>query len=352
MFFYAIRGATTVDENTPQGILDRTAVLLESVIKRNEIDNKDIVSIIFTATRDLDSQYPAVAAREMGMTEIPLFCCQEMHVEGSLEKCIRLMMHVQLPQPRSIEHVYLEKAQALRPDLIRSESIIDGGQEVLTIAIDGPAGAGKSTIARIISEELDIAYLDTGAMYRTVAYKVLSNNIDSKDSHGVISALASMDIQVRYDGREQRMILDGKDVTSLIRDREVSKAASDVALIPEVRIELVKIQRDIAHANSLVMDGRDIGTYVLPNATLKFYLTASLEERAERRWKEMRGKGIEEDIESIKKSIRERDSNDENRSFAPLKQSKDAILVDTTEKSIGQVTAEILGHIDGYLQKR
>lgn len=343
MFFYAIRGATTVDENTADQILERTTSLLETIIEKNKIDYEDIVSIIFTGTRDLDAQYPALAARKMGMVDVPLFCCQEMYVKGSLEKCIRVLMHIQVPEPREIKHVYLEKAKVLRPDL---------ADDVLTIAIDGPAGAGKSTIAKVISEALNIPYLDTGAMYRAIAYKMLKSNIDLSDHEEVISTLELTDLQVKYHNGKQRIILDDQDVTSLIRTTEVSQAASKVAVIPEVRLKLVEIQRKIARENSLVMDGRDIGTYVLPNASLKFYLTASLEERAIRRWKEMKEKGIEESIESIKQSIKERDDNDQNRSFAPLKQAEDAIVIDTTNKSIEQVSEEILGHINSFLHER
>lgn len=342
MFLYAIRGATTVDENTADQILERTTSLLETIIEKNKIDYEDIVSIIFTGTRDLDAQYPALAARKMGMVDVPLFCCQEMYVKGSLEKCIRVLMHIQVPEPREIKHVYLEKAKVLRPDL---------ADDVLTIAIDGPAGAGKSTIAKVISEALNIPYLDTGAMYRAIAYKMLKSNIDLSDHEEVISTLELTDLQVKYHNGKQRIILDDQDVTSLIRTTEVSQAASKVAVIPEVRLKLVEIQRKIARENSLVMDGRDIGTYVLPNASLKFYLTASLEERAKRRWKEMKEKGIEESIESIKQSIKERDDNDKNRSFAPLKQAEDAIVIDTTNKSIEQVSEEILGHINSFLHE-
>ncbi len=353
MFFYAIRGAITVEENIPKQILDRTTDLLETIIKRNNIEYKDIVSIIFTGTRDLDTEYPAVAARNLGMVEVPLFCCQEMYVKGSLEKCIRILMHIQSSQPKRIEHVYMEKAESLRPDLVQGRDIEREGPQTLTIAIDGPAGAGKSTIAKIISKELNVAYLDTGAMYRAVAYKILRNNIDPGNHPEIISVLALTDIKIQYDDkRKQRVILDGQDVTTLIRIPEVSKAASDIAVIPEVRIKLVDIQRKVAEANSLVMDGRDIGTYVLPDASLKFYLTASLEERAKRRWKEMKVSGMEVSLESVRKDIQERDAHDQNRSFAPLKQAEDAILIDTTDKSIQQVSDEILGYINHYLHNR
>lgn len=352
MYFYAIRGAITVEENTSDEILENTTKLLETIIQKNQIDYSDIVSIVFTGTKDLDSQYPAVAARQLGMVDIPLFCCQEMYVKGSLEKCIRVLMHIQVSQPKEIEHVYLNKAISLRPDLVRRETIEGKSKEILTIAIDGPAGAGKSTIAKIISKSLDIIYLDTGAMYRAVALKMLTEDIDLNDSQSVISTLASTDIEIEYDEDMQRVILDGQDVTDLLRTPEVSDAASRVAVIPEVRLKLVEMQRKIAASRSLVMDGRDIGTYVLPCASIKFYLTASLEERALRRWREMTVNGIDQSLESIKQSIQDRDDNDQNRSFAPLRQAEDAIIIDTTDKSIDQVSSEILGHIHDYLQRR
>lgn len=351
MFFYAIRGAITADDNTSPQILDNTEMLLKEIIKRNNIEYSEIVNIIFTGTRDLDSIYPAVAARELGMVDIPLICCQEMHVEGSLEKCIRIMMHIQSPLSRTIEHVYLKKAKSLRPDLSRDNVSKTISDQPFTVAIDGPAGAGKSTIAKALSKKLGIIYLDTGAMYRAIAYKMLNADIDFNNTQGIVSALASTEIEIEFNNGNQGIVLDGIDVSDKIRCPEVSMGASRVAVLPEVRIRLAKIQRDIAKSNSLVMDGRDIGTYVLPDATLKFFLTASLEERARRRWEEMRLRGYEESIEAVKEDIRARDSVDENRSFAPLEVPKDAITIDTTRKSIGEVLAEMLGHTERYCRK-
>ena len=348
MLFYAIRGAITADENTPQQILDNTRILLEEIISRNTIEFSEIVSIIFTGTGDLDSIYPAVAARELGMVDVPLFCCQEMYVKGSLEKCIRVMMHIQSAQSRSIEHVYLKKAKALRPDLTKNQIAKMISDQQLTVAIDGPAGAGKSTIAKALSSKLGIVYLDTGAMYRAVAYKMLNANIDFLNTQEIISALSSTELEIKFDGDKQIIILDGQDVTNKIRSPEVSKGASRVGVIPEVRIKLAKIQRDISKSKSLVMDGRDIGTHVLPDATFKFFLTASLDERARRRWEELRIKGYKESIEVVKKDIETRDTTDKSRDFAPLAASEDAIIIDTTCKSIEKVLAEMLGHIESY----
>lgn len=216
----------------------------------------------------------------------------------------------------------------------------------LTIAIDGPAGAGKSTIAKILAQKLNINYLDTGAMYRALALKVLKSKIDPKDREGVIKSLEKTDIQVLYRGKQQIILLDGEDVTDKIRTPEVSKTASDVAVIPEVRLKLVEIQRKIASEIPLVVDGRDIGTFVLPDASYKFFLTAAVEERAKRRWKEMQEAGKLDTLENVMEDIKQRDLNDSNRSFAPLKKAEDAILIDTTHLSIEQVVNKILELIE------
>lgn len=355
MFFQAIRGAITVESNTAKDILNKTKVLLDTIIDKNQLSTGDIVSITFTATKDLDAQYPAVAARELGMTMIPLMCCQEMHVEGSLEGCIRVLMYIQLPQMRNIQHIYLEKASGLRPDLVCQQGSRDMTSEEknnLTIAIDGPAGAGKSTVAKLVAQHLDILYLDTGAMYRAIALKMLELQIDPSNPDQVVPMLKSTDIRVDYKNGQQLILLDGADVTNRIRTQEVSKGASDVGTLPEVRLKLVELQRKIASKNSLVMDGRDIGTYVLPNASRKFFLTASIEERAKRRWLELKEDARTESLETIIHEISQRDANDSNRSFAPLKKAEDAILIDTTSKTIQQVVDEICKYINDWVYKR
>lgn len=221
--------------------------------------------------------------------------------------------------------------------------------KTITIAIDGPAGAGKSTIAKIVAQKLNIHYLDTGAMYRAVALKVLQQGLDPSDHEKVISILPSTHIGVTYQHRLQRVYLDGQDVTHLLRQPEVAKAASEVATIPEVRIKLVELQRNIARNYSVVVDGRDIGTFVFPNADRKFYLTATLEERARRRWLEMREKGYNQTLEDVKRELEARDKNDMNRAFAPLRKAEDAILIDTTGKTIEQVADEVCGYLMEYL---
>lgn len=216
----------------------------------------------------------------------------------------------------------------------------------ICIAIDGPAGAGKSTVAKSISRQLGIIYLDTGAMYRTVALKALRTGIDTKDAERLTELVGSIDIRIEYIGNEQRLFLDGEDVTAMIRTPEVSIGASDVSAVPAVRLKMVELQRAIAQKSDVVMDGRDIGTYVLPGAKYKFFITASLEERAKRRFDEMQSKGTSEvTLDEVMKDIAYRDKNDSTRAFAPLSKARDAIEIDTTDMEPQQVVVEILERI-------
>jgi len=216
----------------------------------------------------------------------------------------------------------------------------------INIAIDGPAGAGKSTVAKHISRILGIIYLDTGAMYRAVALKAIESGIATKDAKALEELVRDIDIKVDLNGEEQKIFLDGRDVTNLIRTPEVSIGASDVSAIPAVRLKLVELQREIARTNDVVMDGRDIGTYVLPNANYKFFLTASLEERARRRYKELLEKGSSGvKYDDVLKDIAYRDKNDSSRSFAPLAKADDAVEIDTTDLSLNEVIDKILSYI-------
>lgn len=216
----------------------------------------------------------------------------------------------------------------------------------ITIAIDGPAGAGKSTVAKNISKALGIVYLDTGAMYRTVALKAIRSGIDTTDADRLAEMVKDIDIKVKYINNEQHIYLDGEDVSSLIRTPEVSIGASNVAVIPAVRIKLVEIQRKIAAENNVVMDGRDIGTYVLPNAKYKFFVTASLEERANRRYAELKEKGVDNvSLEDVAKDIAYRDKNDSSRAFAPLLKAADAIEIDTTGLSPQETTDLLISYL-------
>lgn len=216
----------------------------------------------------------------------------------------------------------------------------------VNIAIDGPAGAGKSTIAKHISKTMGIIYLDTGAMYRAVALKAINSGIDTKDAEKLTMLVKGIDIKITHSGSEQSIFLDGEDITGKIRTPEVSIGASNVAVVPAVRLKLVDLQREIAKYNDVVMDGRDIGTYVLPNARYKFFLTASIDERARRRYREQLDKGIADvTYNDVRCDIEYRDKNDSTREFAPLSKAKDAIEVDTTDLSIEQVIEKILAYI-------
>ncbi|MCR4596028.1 MAG: (d)CMP kinase [Lachnospiraceae bacterium] len=212
----------------------------------------------------------------------------------------------------------------------------------MNIAIDGPAGAGKSTIAKIVSARLGYIYVDTGAMFRAVAYNCTQNGIDALDTERISSLASSADISIRYVGDVQRVFLNDTDVTDHLRDEAVGNMASVVAQLPVVRSVLLDLQRKLARENDVVMDGRDIGTCVLPDAELKVYLTASSAVRAKRRYDELVAKGENPDITVIEKNIIERDERDMNREIAPLKQADDAVLVDSSYMTIDEVADRII----------
>ncbi len=218
----------------------------------------------------------------------------------------------------------------------------------INVAIDGPAGAGKSTIAKAVSKQLGYIYVDTGALYRAVALYAIRNNIDTK-SNEVIGLLESADVKLTYVNGEQRVMLNGEDVSTLIRTPEVSMGASNVSAIPEVRTFLFDLQRKIAEENSVIMDGRDIGTVVLPNAQVKVFLTASAEERAKRRYIELQEKGDKSTYEEILEDIKVRDYNDSHRAAAPLKQADDAVLLDTSELDLEQSIEALRAIVDSKI---
>ena len=199
------------------------------------------------------------------------------------------------------------------------------------VAIDGPSGAGKSSLARRCAAELGFLYVDTGAIYRTVGLAALRRGIDRKDEAQVAAILPELVIALRYEDGEQRMFLNGEDVSRQIRLPEISLCASDVSAHAAVRDYLMETQRRLARENRVIMDGRDIGTVVLPDAPLKIYLTASAEARAERRMKELAAKGVEQSFEEVLREIVQRDEQDMSREVAPLRRAEDAVLVDTTE---------------------
>lgn len=215
-------------------------------------------------------------------------------------------------------------------------------KKIFSIAIDGPAGAGKSTVARAISEEMSAMYLDTGAMYRTVGLYFLRRGMD-EDAAAVACHVEDMDISVEFIDGAQHMLLDGEDVSAAIRTPEASMAASRVSAVPEVRTRLVRLQQETAKGISIVMDGRDIGTKVLPDATLKIYLTASAEVRAMRRYSELREKGEMPVYHEVLDDIVERDYNDSHREASPLTQAEDAVLLDSSYLTIRQVCDRVIG---------
>ena len=211
-----------------------------------------------------------------------------------------------------------------------------------SIAIDGPSGAGKSTIAKKLASDIGFIYVDTGAIYRSVALYDIENGIDLDNKDHVIENLPNIIIDISYDGDGlQRMFLCGRDVTDAIRMPEVSAGASKVSAIGQVREFLLEKQRDFAKRNNVIMDGRDIGTIVLPNADLKIYLTASAESRAERRYNELRGRGIDVSLDEVFRDMKIRDENDSRRAVAPLKKAADAVEVDTTHMSLDESYAAI-----------
>ena len=210
------------------------------------------------------------------------------------------------------------------------------------LAIDGPAGAGKSTIAKRIAKQLGFVYVDTGAMYRAMALYFLRNQIDASDTEGIEKACHHVDVTIEYKNGEQLVILNGENVNGLIRTEEVGNMASASSVNKEVRLKLVELQQNLAKKENVVMDGRDIGTYVLPNADLKIYLTASSQVRAQRRWAELKEKGVAADLNSIEADIIERDNRDMTREFAPLRQAEDAVYLDSSELSIDGVVEKII----------
>jgi len=211
-----------------------------------------------------------------------------------------------------------------------------------SIAIDGPAGAGKSTVAKKVAQILNFIYIDTGAMYRTIGYYCLHNNIDVDTEEDVNNNLDAIDIKIKFVEGMQRIFLNEVDITDLIRTQEVGEAASKVSVYKEVRTRLVSMQQEIAKKENVVMDGRDIGTVVLPNATLKIFLTASSLERAKRRCKELEEKGIVADLEITRREIEERDYRDSHRENSPLKQADDAILIDSSNMTIEEEIDNII----------
>lgn len=210
------------------------------------------------------------------------------------------------------------------------------------VAIDGPAGAGKSTIAKKVAKELNYIYVDTGAMYRAMALYLIHNQVNPKDTEAIAKACEYADISIEYRNGEQVVLLNGENVNAYLRTEEVGNMASVSSAVPAVRLKLVELQRKLAAKENVIMDGRDIGTYVLPNANVKIYLTASSRTRANRRYLELKEKGEECNLDEIEADIIERDNRDMNREFAPLRQAEDAVLVDSSDMTIDEVVERII----------
>lgn len=319
-----IRGATTLTCDCESQIRESVFELLKEIISNNDIKTDEIVSVIFSTTKDITAYYPAKVAREFGLTDTPLFSAMEPDIKGSLKLCVRVLMFVD--KKIKAKHVYLRGAKSLRKDITK-----------INIALDGPAGSGKSTVAKILAKDMNILYLDTGAMYRACALKALKCGIDSKDEKGVKTFIDDINLKIEYKNGAQITILDDIDVSTEIRKNEVSMLASNISALKCVRLKMVDMQRKIASQMSCVLDGRDIGSFVLPDADVKFYITASSEVRAQRRFKELKEKGQKVDFNALHEEIKARDKQDMSRDFAPLKQADDAFVVDTSNMSIEQV---------------
>lgn len=321
----AIRGATTVENDSAQQIRDSVKELLREMMAQNNLNNDNLVCLMFTNTTDIHSYYPAKAAREAGFYSCPLFSSLEPEIDGALKLCIRVMALAESSAPA--KHVYLKGAKALRKDI----------SQTIAIALDGPAGSGKSTVSKILGQKLNILCLDTGAMYRACALKCVKEGVSVLDEDSVSVLMKDIALEVKFIGGTQKTYLDGKDVSQEIRTPEISMCASKVSALGCVRKKMVAIQREIASKTSCILDGRDIGTNVLPDANFKFYLTASPEVRAKRRMEENRQKGFDEPYEKILKDIVERDNQDKNRKIAPLTIAKDAILIDSSSMTVDEV---------------
>lgn len=210
------------------------------------------------------------------------------------------------------------------------------------VAIDGPAGAGKSTIAKLVAKEKGYVYVDTGAMYRGLAIHFLENGIEAEEKEKIAEACKDADVTIRYEDGQQQVYLNGKNITAKLREEAVGNMASKSSAIPEVRAKLLELQRELARKEDVIMDGRDIGTCVLPDADVKVFLTASVETRAKRRYDELVEKGVACDLKEIARDIAERDERDSTREIAPLKQAEDAVLVDSSYMTIEEVVAAIV----------
>lgn len=334
-----IRGATTIEKDCVEEIVDSVKELLDEVFSSNNLGKEEVKAFVFSVTSDIHAFHPAKAARMAGYDYAPLFAAVEPDIDGGLKCCIRLMLLTELTSNRRVKHIYQKGAKELRKDI----------SETFNIALDGPAGSGKSTVAKILAADYNILYLDTGAMYRACGLKALRMGIDLKDGDAVAKMLPTLDLKVEYRDGKQHTMLDGEDVSLAIRENAVSMAASNVSAHNCVRIKMVEMQREIAKQMSCVLDGRDIGSVVLPNAKFKFFVTADSKVRAMRRFKELSARGEQVDFDKLHQEIILRDQQDTEREFSPLICAEDAIVVDTSEMDIEAVVAKIKGIIQAKI---
>ena len=326
-----IRGATTIEKDCKEEISASVKELLDEIFSVNALKKEEVSGFLFSLTTDIHSYHPAKSARECGYDFAPLFACIEPEIDGGLKLCIRLMLFTELMENRSVKHIYQKGAKILRKDI----------SEVYNIALDGPAGSGKSTVAKALAKDYDILYLDTGAMYRACALKAIRSGIDPKDGESVGKMIKNLDLRVEYKDGQQRTILDGEDVSTAIRENAVSMAASHISAHPAVRVKMVSLQREIAKSTSCVLDGRDIGSAVLPDAKFKFFVTADSKVRALRRYEELKARGQTVDFDALHEEIVQRDKQDSEREFSPLIRAEDAVLVDTSAMNIDEVVSYI-----------
>lgn len=333
-----IRGATSLHEDAEDEIKSSVKELLDEIFAKNHLRKEQVKAFIFSLTTDIHAYHPAKAARESGYDFAPLFTATEPEIKGGLKLCIRLMLLIEadLSAPK---HVYQRGAKTLRKDIT----------DILNIALDGPAGSGKSTVAKILAKDYNILYLDTGAMYRACALKALRLGIDPKDGSAVENFLPSLDLKVEYKEGKQHTILDGDDVSAAIRENAVSMAASDVSAHAAVRVKMVEMQRKIANSMSCVLDGRDIGSTVLPNARFKFFITADSKVRATRRFNELKERGENVDFDKLHAEIVLRDKQDTEREFSPLVCAEDAVVIDTSDKDVETVVKAIKKEIQSHI---
>ncbi len=325
-----IRGATTVEKDCKEEIFSAVKSLLDEIFQTNGLDKNEVSGFLFSLTTDIHSYHPAKAAREAGYDFAPLFAAIEPEIDGGLERCIRLMLFTER-NDKAVKHIYQKGAKILRRDI----------SEIYNITLDGPAGSGKSTVAKILAKDYNILYLDTGAMYRACGLKALRLGVDPKDREAVEKMLPELNVKVEYFGGAQHTILDGEDVSLSIRENAVSMAASSISAHPAVRVKMVEMQREIAKSMSCVLDGRDIGSTVLPDAKFKFYITADSKIRAMRRFKELQERGENVEFEKLHAEIVARDKQDSEREFSPLVCADDAVVIDTSEMDVESVVAAV-----------